>query len=504
MAGLGFANPERKRAQMLAQLNGSTSPIATSARPAFNEPPPGPMPAPQAPQAPQMQQGQGMAPPPPSQVAPLPMPEITPQQPMAPQAQQPAAPAEDDGPAWHEVIGALGHVLLSADAGYRGAAMPENPFAGQQDQEMQVQQFIMNTAARGWEAIRNAEPENRPAIMKQFADIIRKVDPNFDYEAFVDGLMSDPERVDGLAPQIAMMSDEAKEMFMARVRAHGGDPAAAAAEVIKDERFMKTLTDFDDERNSKVMPYKLQRIRAALVSMGMSEDMFAGMTPEEFAKVNNELPEKARLTPAELATLMRRRDLGKILGLRYADDQPSDGAPTMDREAGYDAPRPAPRPSPSAVAPQEPMDGGGVDAPPPRGPAPPRSGPRPASPAAPRQPQGPSAPAPRPAPRPAAPARPPAKPAAAPKSGQQPYYPPGWNPRTPKPRPEPVPVTKVDAVGKRPAPKKAAPPAEAPQQPQRERRVVAPRDMEIPGFGPVKKGDVLVYDPNTGTYRKAK
>jgi len=41
-------------------------------------------------------------------------------------------------------------VILSADAGYRGTAQPDNPFAKDQDQEMQVQQFIMNTAARGW------------------------------------------------------------------------------------------------------------------------------------------------------------------------------------------------------------------------------------------------------------------------------------------------------------------------------------------------------------------
>lgn len=502
MAGLGFANPEKKRAQMLAQLNGSTSPIATAARPMLPTGQPTP---PQQPQAPQMP---GAAPPDPSQVAPLPMPQIQPQQPMqptAPAAGQPAAEGEDDGPAWHEVIGALGHIILSADAGYRGAAMPENPFAGQQDQEMQVQQFIMNTAARGWEAIRGADPESRPAIMKTFADIIRKVDPNFDYEAFVNGLMSDPERVDQMAPQIAMMSDEAKEMFMARVRAMGGDPATAAAEVVKDPEFMKTLTDFDDSRNMKVMPYKLERVKAALVSMGMDPMMFANMTPEEFARVNNELPEKARLTPAEIATLRRQPSLGKILGLRYADEAPEGGPPSVDAEAGY---RPPSRPTrPSAVMPdEEPMDGEGSDAPPPRAPVSPRPSARPAPPPATPPARGPSAQRPAPAPvRPAAPAKPPAKPPArtAPqKPGQQPYYPPGWNPRTPKPRQEPVPTTKVDATGKRP-PKKAPAPG-AQQEAPRERRVVAPKDMEIPGFGPVKKGEALVYDYKTGTWRRAK
>jgi len=373
----------------------------------------------------------------------------------------------------------------------------------------------MNTAARGWEAIRQADPENRPAIMKTFADIIRKVDPNFDYEAFVDGLMSDPERVDQMAPQIAMMSDEAKEMFMARVRSQGGDPAAAAAEVIKDPDFMKTLTDFDDSRNMKVMPYKLERVKAALVSMGMDPMMFANMTPEEFARVNNELPEKARLTPAEIATLRRQPTLGKILGLRYADEAPEGGAPSMDDEAGY---RPPSRPQrPSAVMPdEEPMDGEGSDAPPPRAPASPRPSARPASPPAPPPARGPSAQRPAPGPqaanpgvsrmpapaRPAAPAKPPAKPPARTAPAKQPYYPPGFQPRTPKPRQEPVPVTKVEVVGKRP-PKKAQAP-ETQQEAPRERRVVIPKDTEIPGFGKVKKGEVLVYDYKSGTYRRAK
>jgi len=497
--GLGFANPERKRAEMLARMHGSTSPIATAAQPMLG-PEMGPaMPAPQQPQ-PQMP-GAGAPTP-----APLPMPQIPATIPQS--AQPPQAEAEDDGPAWHEVIGALGHVILSADAGYRGAAMPENPFAKDQDQEMQVQQFIMNTAARGWEAIRQADPENRPAIMKTFADIIRKVDPNFDYEAFVDGLMSDPDRVDQMAPQIAMMSDEAKEMFMARVRASGGDPATAAAEVIKDETFMKTLTDFDDDRNMKVMPYKLERVRAALVSMGMDPMMFANMTPEEFARVNNELPEKARLTPAEIATLRRQPSLGKILGLRYADEAPEGGSPTMDGEAGY---RPPSRPRPSAVMPdEEPMDDGGDFAPPSRAPAPPRSSARPASPPAPPPARGPSAQRPRPQPGPQvknpgvsrmpapAPAKPAAKPPAKP-AAKQPYYPPGFQPRAPQSGG--VPVTKVEVVGKRPQ-KKA--PAPEQQEAPRERRVVAPKDMEIPGFGKVKKGDALVYDYKSGTYRRAK
>jgi hypothetical protein len=62
-------------------------------------------------------------------------------------------------------------------------------------------------------------------------------------------------------------------------------------------------------------------------------------------------------------------------------------------------------------------------------------------------------------------------------------------------------VTKVEVVGKRP-PKKA--PAPEQQEAPRERRVVIPKDTEIPGFGKVKKGEVLVYDYKSGTYRRAK
>lgn len=56
-------------------------------------------------------------------------------------------------------------------------------------------------------------------------------------------------------------------------------------------------------------------------------------------------------------------------------------------------------------------------------------------------------------------------------------------------------------------PKKPAQPAPAPDtqsEGSRERRVVMPKDMEIKGFGKVKKGDVLVYDYKSGTYRRAK
>lgn len=52
------------------------------------------------------------------------------------------------------------------------------------------------------------------------------------------------------------------------------------------------------------------------------------------------------------------------------------------------------------------------------------------------------------------------------------------------------------------APAKKAAPAAAPAK--RERRIVVPKDTNIPGFGKAKKGDVLIYDYETGQYRRGK
>lgn len=88
---------------------------------------------------------------------------------------------------------------------------------------------------------------------------------------------------------------------------------------------------------------------------------------------------------------------------------------------------------------------------------------------------------------------------------QKPYYPPGFKPRTPN-----VPTTKVDAVGKRPskqaqapAPQRPAAPAQQPPGQQGQKRIRVPKDMNIPGYGQARKGEVLIYDYATGQYRKA-
>lgn len=549
MAGLGFANPEKRRAQMLASLHGSTSPIATSAVPMEGQ---GRIPPPQ----PQMPQMPSPGAPAPGSVQPLPMPPYTPQtpnsppdpghvqplpmQPFQPQAQAPAPDVEEDDadkPPWYKVVGAIGHVLLSADAGYRGAAMPESPFEGEQDQEMQVQEFVFNTAARAWEAMRNAPPENRAAMMEKFGEIIRKVAPDFDFTTFAEGMMSDPEKADMIAPTMAVLSEDAKSMFMARLRQMPGDSSQNAATLLQDDEFMQSLQDFDDKRNGAVLNFKMQKIRAVMVSMQMDPNTFEGMSPEDFARVNDQLPEKYRLTPSELGTLRRHPEHGSVIGM---GGRPSGKDPDLDSSTGYRPPgRVPPRPSAVLEDDDEPTDGDEEDTPVPRAPsprpsAPPRSGPtKPGGPSAPprapaaqppaggnpwmRQAQAKAGPARAPA-RPQAPtARAPAPvkpkaplPSTPPTSGPAsgPYYPPGWKPRTPKPRQEPVPVTKVEAVGHRPKkPAVAARPATTPAQPSRrtgEVRKVFPKDVTIPGFGPVKKGEALVYNYETGQWRRSK
>lgn len=535
MAGLGFANPALQRAQLLAKLNGSTAlpqDVMAVGKPAPGQPGGGPA-------APSAQMPSMPAPPSPQ---PLPMPPIdtgeliarlgqpsapgapgapvapgTPGAPGAPGApvdpKAPGAPGEKRDPKWYEVAGALGHIVLSIDAGLRNQPMPDPPGGDprqQQDQEMQVQEFIMNTAARAWEAIRKAPPEQRSKILEQFREIIGRVAPEFDFQTFMEGMMDEADWADQIAPEIAVMSEDAKSMFMARVRAAGGDPAAAAATVLKDKEFMASLQDFEDKRNVPILKFKLQKVKAAMVSMNMDPATFAGMSPEDFERVNNLLPESVRLTPSELATMRRRPDLGEVIGYAPPSDAGGDeesapsyagGAPTLDERAGYAPPPRKPRPAPGA--PGKPSEAPANDAPPSR-PSAPRNGsaPSPQKPQTPQAPQKPGAPAGAPK----APAPAPVKPGQPGKPGDpgKPYYPPGWKPRTPKPRPEPAPVTKVEVVGKRKpkpetAPQEAKPPSGLGKG---ERRVRATKDTDIPGFGKVKKGEVIIYNDQTGEYRR--
>jgi hypothetical protein len=518
MAGFGFANPELQKARMLAQLNGSTAiPQNVPAIGKAGQAAPTAMPQTPNPQVAVPPQPQAPAP---AGPAPIPMPAMDPREQIARMGQpgapaQPGQPGAPEDPAkrdpkWYEVAGALGHIVLSIDAGLRNQPMPDPPGGNprqQQDQEMQVQEFIFNTAARAWEAMSKAPPEKRGEMLKQFKEIIAKVDPSFNLETFIEGMMDDSDWADQVAPQIAVMSDDAKSMFMARVRTIGGDPATAAAQVVKDREFMDSLQAFEDQRNTSVLKFKLQKVRAAMVSMNMDPNTFAGMTPEEFARVNNLLPESVRLTPSELATLQRQPELGGVIGWdpspREESPTPSGGgAPSLDGTAGYAPPprraptRPAPGPAvapteaPAADATGRPSPSPGASAPPPRTMQRPQT----------RQPQQPAPGAPRsPAPAPSSTGRPAAAPKPA-KPAQAPYYPPGWNPRTPKPRAEPAPVTKVDAVGKRP--QKPATPAPDAGKPPRERRVRATKDTTVPGIGKVRKGDVIIYNEDTGEYRR--
>jgi hypothetical protein len=477
MPGLGFVNPELLKARKLALMNGSTLQPGQP-QPAASAPPP-PSAVQQLPMPPMGGQG---GPPPPQSVQPLPMPAMDPAQSQAPPAYD-GPPVQDGAPEWTRIAGAIGHIILSADAGYHGRAMPAPPEGAgtkDQDQEMQVQYFLTNTVARAWEAVRNAAPEQRDKIIGLYSDAIRKVDPTFDLKKFMDEASSDSDWVDRVAPDVATMSDEAQAMFMAKVRQRGGDPATAAADVVKDQEFMKSLQDFDDRRNSPVLKYKLQRIRAAMVSMGMDPDTFAGMSMDDFARVNAELPEKARLSPSEMSTMRRHPDLAAALGMTTPSPEGESGPtseqrPTgLEKASGYTPPsRPSERRPPAAR--QAPTEDAARPPPSPRRPA--NAPPRPAAPA-PRNQQGPQT-------RPAPPATP---------KKQAPYYPPGWNPRTPK-RP----------TAQQPAapPRSPTPAPRTPEPASAERRVVASRDVEVPGVGKVKKGEVVIYDSKTGKYRRA-
>lgn len=526
--GLAFSMPEARKAQILAQLNGSTAipvrPSAAGQVHAFDQPqvqpvPPRPVnPAQPAVIGPDYDPGNAV-PVPPTDPSGAPVdPMAVPQPPV-----NPAAPGEPElpempgqTPRWAQIAAAIGHALLSADAGYRGAAMPESPLneiRAQQDQEMQMTEFLMNAVARGWEAARNAPPEQREKILDQFRKAIARVAPDFDFDGFVEAMKTDAERTDEMAPQIAGMSPEAKAMFMARVNSMPGDPAQNAAKVLQDEEFMKGLWEFEDKRNLPALDFKLYRLRQAMKSLGMPEDVFAGMTIEEFEAMQQQLPEAVRLSPQELMTLRRHPERGKVIGLPVPGAPDADD-PTMDGAAGGGAPPPprppGARPPPAAIYPDEeepeapaaPPAPGRPAAPPPRRPGPPVTSPQYW-----QVPRGGNAPKPQPA-RPGA--KPPAKPAVKPatKPAQPPAgYPPGWKPRVPGQVPvQPPPSQRQPPASKppaKPAAKPAAPPAGAkpPAKPQYQ-MFTAPKDMDIPGVGPVKKGEKIIYEPASGKYRR--
>ena len=524
MAGLGFANPEAHKGQRLALMNGAASIPAYGQTVSPSQMQGGahlPTPSAQSMPAPPVNPAGGQPTPPYGSIG---APQAAMQAFQAAQSGSPGtapgapgtdpeAPPEDDGPEWYKVAGAIGHVLLSIDAGYHGRGMPEGPEAewrAQQDQEMQLQEFVINTVAQGWEASRKAPLESREEILGLYEAAIKKVAPEFDFRGFIKKLESDGDRVDALAPQLATFSPEAKSLFMARVRSRGGDPAAAAADAVKDPDFMKQLQDYDDNKNAAPLKFKLHKIRAAMKQLGMADDAFADLSPDDLSRINDLLPENSRLTPSELATLRRKPEYGTIIGMKPPPQ------PGLDREAGYRSDTPRARP-PQAGADDDLEDGGLDDAPPPADPPrrspPPRSAPTPR-----RAPQGPKPPA-----------RPTAKPragAATPNSAadQLASKRPGWKPpekgaskiqrgasstssaanllpnRAVKPR---APV-KMEMTAEMPgvAPAKKAAPAAAPAK--RERRIVVPKDTNIPGFGKAKKGDVLIYDYETGQYRRGK
>lgn len=524
--GLGFANPELKRAQMLAQLNGSTR---LPANPGSGPPPvsadlPGRAPAmPAAPQAPQP--------------APQQAPTIDPSAALAagvgtaaqpPQAQpniDPTGQAEGM-PKWAKIAGAIGHVLLSIDAGYHGRGMPSAPDyldpGKEQDQNMQVAEFLVNTTARAWEVSRKAPPGAREPMLQQFKEAIQRVAPNFDLDAFIGSLETDAERLDNLAPDLATLSEDAKRMVMSQINARGGN-AQAAAGVIKDEQFMNGIMDYEDERNAPALKFKLQGIKQAMGALKMPGDILADATPEGFQQFNESLPEKHRLTPSEIGTLRRNPSLQRIIGMGRTPEEMGE-APTLDSRANRGAPaprRPTPRPAPPPDEPVFEDEGDDED---------------PVAPVAPRRraappPQRPNAA--RPASQPKPQARQPAEPeynafldemARRGEAGRKELQRRGVKPEqfVPQARQAADEMNRyLEETGEdrypieqltqpreeQPAPRRQArqPARETPPQRQPERAPQAlrvPKDMSLPGLGKVKAGDTVIYDEKTRKYRR--
>lgn len=529
--GLGFANPAAKRAMMLAALNGSTAlpmpgamppgqpappPMEPQPSPGAAPPTPAPLPMPNMPMV-----GPGGRPSP-EDVAQLPVniPQVGPgTDPAAPPPAPGAPPASDpEGktPKWARIAGAIGHVLLSADAGYRGQPLPkyEDPAERERQEAQQQAEFLINTTARMWEIMRNAPPDKRDAMMAQFEAALQKVNPDFDFRGMMESLETDADKVDKVAPQIAMMSPEAKQMFMAALSARGGDAEAAAA-LLKDETFMKSLIDFEDSRNAPVVRYKLAAIQKAMDSLGLTPDQMADLTPENFEVLNAQLPEQYRLTPSEIATLRRRPEMGAGLGMQTPKTKPDQ---TLNSRAGV--------PEEPEDAPPEPVADASSPPKPQRPPAP-----SPSSGAPPRRPQGkPTRSAKAPPPTRPKPGAPPAEgsgdddPNYAPPGAGPVYTRKGWQPDLADPavqrdlkklaRERGLTREQVEAAiaeageraGKPPlkrgkAERPTAPPPERPKA-KGTQKFKAPRDMTIPGVGPVKKGDVVTYDPATGKYTR--
>jgi len=430
--GLGFARPELRKAQMMAKLNGSTA-LPQDPGADFQPPQQG-MGPPQAPPAAASQ------PPPASSVQPLPMPDMQVQPRSAPQQQAPqeAPPEADDGtPQWAKIAGALGHIILSADAGYHGRPMPEPPGGDprqQQDQEMRKTEFLFNSVARAWEISRNAEPGKREAMLQQFDEAIRRVEPNFDLMEMMDSLETDADRVDEMAPDLAAMSPEAKDMFMSGLRARGGD-AAAAADLLKDKTFMQTLQDFEDRRNATALKFKSAQFRQAMKKLGMPDDSFKDTSPDDFAAFNEQMPKGAQLTPSEMQSIKRRPELAALFGLRSPQTQDPQ---TLDSRAGVSRPT---SDGPAAGAPSRPA---------------------------------------------ASPPPPAASPTAPPSS-------PRTRPRAPVTSKAPPPAPPAKAA-------KAPPPKAAPQGVQHFK--IPEGGKNIPGVGPMKEGETVIYDPATRKYRR--
>ena len=534
--GLGFANPELKRAQMLAQLNGSTRlPMnpGSGPPPVSAELPGGPgAPLPAAPQAPQ--------------AAPQAAPQIDPSAALAAGINTSAQPQADPNidptgqgagmPKWAKIAGAIGHVLLSIDAGYHGRGMPGAPDyldpQKEQDQNMQVAEFLVNTTARAWEVSRKAPPGARGPMLEQFKQAIQRVAPDFDFDGFLNSMQTDAERMDELAPDLATLSEDAKRMVMAQINARGGN-ANAAAGVIKDQQFMAGVMDFEDDRNTPALRMKLQGIQNAMKQLGMPPDALADASPEGFRQFNGSLPEKYRLSPSEIGTLRRNGDLQRMIGLGQTPQERGED-PTLESRAGR-RPPPEPLRRDTAAAPEdegeEPFDEPVAPAPPRRRATPPTSTTSAAPPAPPSQgqrpPQGQAKPRPgRPGTRP-----PPDEgegnafldemvrrgdegrrelqrrgvkaeqfvPQARQASNEMNRY-------LEETGADRYPVEEMLQQRPEPAPQQARRPARG-EQPRPEKRpapqrFTVPNDMSLPGVGKVKKGDAVIYDQTTGKYRR--
>lgn len=525
--GLGFANPELKRAQLLAQMNGSTA-IPRGAG--------GPPPV-----SPDIQGGPNAAP---SQVQPPPMPQQPmPQQMPPPQAMgaaaagaQSAQPAQDpsmdpagqgDGtPRWAKIAGAIGHILLSVDAGYHGRGMPSAPDyldpQKEQDQNMQVAEFLVNTTARAWEVSRKAPAGAREGMLEQYKQAIQRVAPDFDFDGFMRAMQTDAERMDQVAPDLATLSEDAKRMVMAQIDARGGN-AQAAAGVIQDQDFMRGVMQFEDQRNTPALRMKLQGIQDAMKKLGMPPDALADATPDGFRQFNENLPERYRLSPSEIGTLRRNEAMQRMIGLG-ATPQEQGEDPTLESRAGR-------RPPPQALAPPRQSDPGEQE-PVASAPSPRRANPPP-------QPGSSRPPPQRPAPQAQ---RPPAqRPAAPPASqgsgnafldemvrrgedGRRELERRGVKAEEFVPRANAAAAEMnryLDETGadrypieeamqqqqqqQRPPQQDARKPGRQPEKPAAKpqpQRFTVPKDMTLPGVGKVKKGDPVIYDQSTGKYRR--